>query len=165
MINAKILRKHLEYCQKTGRFKWLMPRSNKIKPGDSAGVLMNIGYVLIGIFGKRYYAHRLAFLYMTGKMPVNQVDHINLIRHDNRWKNLRHATRSQNHANTVKKRPRKSVYKGVTVNSGYSTLWRAKIKHNGTSIHLGYFSSEVKAAKAYDVAARKIFGEHARTNF
>lgn len=164
MITQELLKKHLKYCPATGDFTWILPRSNTIKAGDKAGCLMTIGYISIHFF-KSYYAHRLAHLYMTGSWPEKHIDHKNRIRSDNKWKNIRPSNCTQNGANKVKKSGCKSIYKGVMVNPTYPDHWRAKIKINKKSKHLGYFKKEKDAALAYDAAAREAFGEYARTNF
>ena len=93
------LHKSLVYHYNTGDWYWISDNSNNVKKGDEAGRIDSKGYRVIGINGKQYKAHRLAFLYMTGKMPPEEVDHINGVRDDNRWFNLRTATSTQNKLN------------------------------------------------------------------
>ncbi|MHC4566413.1 MAG: 5'-3' exonuclease H3TH domain-containing protein, partial [Planctomycetota bacterium] len=94
------------------------------------------------------------------------VDHINRNRLDNRKANLRPATAAQNGQNRVKYRKGKysSKYKGVSRRRSRMP-WRATIRVNGRPKHLGSFTSEVRAAKAYDRAAKKYHGEFAVLNF
>jgi hypothetical protein len=100
------------------------------------------------------------------KAPDNLfVDHINLNGLDNRKANLRLATKTQNSQNVPKtKRKTSSKYKGVSYQTR-DRVWRAKIKINRRDKNLGSFKNEIDAAKAYDRAARKYFGEFARPNF
>jgi hypothetical protein len=80
------------------------------KIGKVAGHLNNKGYICIGLGGKSYKAHRLAFLYMTGSFPEEQVDHIDGNKANNRWENLRKASSFQNMQN----KPSRTKYeKGV----------------------------------------------------
>jgi hypothetical protein len=72
---------------------------NRMKEGDIAGCPNPKGYLRISIDGKRNYAHRLAFLYMSGEMPPDDVDHINGNVQDNRWGNLRSVNKSENMRN------------------------------------------------------------------
>lgn len=93
-----------------------------------------------------------------------EIDHINLVRSDNRKQNLRTATSLQNKRN---KRPEKSGtsgYKGVSLNKR-AGKWIAYIMVNYHQIHLGYFDTPEEAAHAYDAAAKKRFGEFAWLNF
>ena len=93
-----------------------------------------------------------------------EADHINGDTLDNRWpENLRVGTRSQNHANS-KPQGGTSRYKGVCWHK-HAGKWVARITHNGKPIYIGLFTNEVEAAKAYDEAARRLFGEYARCNF
>jgi hypothetical protein len=92
------------------------------------------------------------------------VDHINGNGLDNRRVNLRAATRSQNAANRGPTRDNTSGFKGVTWNK-QARKWRAKVKADGMWRHLGYHVTAEAAARAYDAAARELFGEFARLNF
>jgi hypothetical protein len=78
-----------------------------------AGCLQHNGYRHIGVLGKVYSAHRLAFLYMTGKFPLDEVDHKNHERSDNRWSNLREVTRLENSRNRSMHLNNKSGFSGV----------------------------------------------------
>lgn len=94
-----------------------------------------------------------------------EIDHANRDVHDNRKKNLRLATHSQNNANKVKYlHDASSKYKGVTWHkaNGY---WQAQLKTRGINYYLGKFETEVEAALAYDRKAKEVHGEFARTNF
>ena len=91
------------------------------------------------------------------------IDHINGNGLDNRRANLRLATVAQNAWNS-KKRKSRSGYKGVCYDKA-KRRWRAAIVHHGRRIHLGYFKEKLEAAKAYDTAAIKYFGQFAHTNF
>lgn len=92
----------------------------------------------------------------------NQTDHINGVGLDNRRENLRKTNTSQNHANQPKRRGvYSSQYKGVSLHK-HSGLWKAEIGAKG---YIGYFKTEEEAARAYDVKAKELFGEFARTNF
>jgi hypothetical protein len=92
------------------------------------------------------------------------VDHINHNALDNREANLRPATHSQNTCNTPKYKPSRSKYKGVTWHKR-KDKWQARIRINRKTIHLGYFNSQIKAAKARDQAARKYHRQFAILNF
>ena len=88
------------------------------------------------------------------------IDHVNRNPLDNRKCNLRVATRSQNNAN---KAQREGSFKGACWRP-IPRRWKAYIKVDHKQIHLGYFSNAVDAAKAYNAAALKYFGEFARLN-
>jgi len=93
-----------------------------------------------------------------------QVDHVNGDGLDNRRRNLRACSDTQNHANALKRRTNMSSrFKGVTFDKSRGK-WSAKINPTGKTVNLGRFDTEVKAALAYDVAALQHFGEYARTN-
>lgn len=121
----------------TGIFTNKIRRSGSCA-GKKAGSLNNNGYALIRINKKNYAAHRLAWLYMYGAWPTFEIDHINMVRHDNRICNLREVTRFQNSQNTGLNSNNTSGHKGVhwdTTNS----KWKGQIRLNGKRFSLGYF--------------------------
>ena len=109
---------------------------------------------------KLVYMHRA----IIGAKDGEIVDHANGQKLDNRRSNLRLATRSNNASNQKKRSSTKAKYKGVIWRQN-AQRWQGYIGTMGKWIHLGYFDSEIEAAKAYDEAARQMFGEFAKTNF
>jgi hypothetical protein len=152
------LRALLDYNSKTGEFRW-RKRVGSIKPGDIAGTLVQ-GYRKIEINGRSYPAHQLAWLYKKGKWCSQMIDHRDLDPSNNRWTNLRQATRSQNNANRRVSPNNVCGLKGVSPHQGQ---WRTTIRKNGRRYHLGKFATPQAAHAAYAKAARKLFGKFART--
>lgn len=97
-------------------------------------------------------------------MDARGVDHIDHDGLNNRRSNLRVATGTQNAGNQRPQLAVTSLYKGVWWHSA-SRRWQAGIQASKRKYHLGYFSSELEAAYAYDAAARELFGEFACPNF
>ncbi len=118
-------------------------------------------YIRLKVDGKHYLAHRLAFLYMLGRWPIDQVDHENGNGMDNRWSNLRGSTNSQNKANRTKQSNNTSGHKGVYW-SKVNKRFYASIKHNGKNHYLGCFADIEPAIVAYKSAAAELHGEFAR---
>lgn len=103
--------------------------------------------------------------FILNAKPGVYVDHHNHNTLDNRRQNLRVCSSSQNVANSLKtKNKTTSKYKGISWNK-LAKKWHAYIMQNYRRIHIGLFTSEVQAAKAYDTKARELFGEFAYTNF
>ncbi len=102
--------------------------------------------------------------FVMGKSSLGEWDHKNGNGHDNSYDNLRPCTRSQNMANSGKRVNNTSGFKGVSWHP-QAKKWRAYIKVNGRQISLGLFDLKEDAAKAYDKAAKKYFGEFAVLNF
>ena len=99
-LTQEILQHLLDYNPETGIWTWRNPLlRSKVKPGDIAGRITSGGRRQLRIASGFYYSSRLAWLYMTGEWPKDQVDHINRIRDDDRWENLRAANQSQNSYN------------------------------------------------------------------
>ena len=160
MLTQARLKQLLEYDPETGDFWWKEGRQK----GQYAGSHTGKGYLQIQLEGRKYFAHVLAWFYVIGQCSECQIDHINGIRDDNRWKNLREATGNQNQHNSKLRSDNTSGYKGVTWRK-YRNKYRARIKFYGKNLLLGYFSSPEDAARAYDAKARELFGEFARLNF
>ena len=147
-VTAQRLREILVYCQDTGLFRW------RAYGGVPAGSDSGDGYIRIGVDGRLYFAQRLAWLYVNGQWPENDVDHINGQRADNRLCNLRRATRSQNNINAVRPKDNTSGYKGVMASRG---KWLARIGVNRKKVFLGRFDSIEDAAQAYADAANRYY--------
>jgi hypothetical protein len=160
-LTAERLREVLNYDPATGVFTWLVRTARCRRIGEVAGCGKN-GYHQIGIDRRRYRAHRLAWLYMTGEWPAQEIDHINGDPSDNRITNLRPATSSQNKTNSRRRSDNNSGYKGVSFDRSRQK-WQARISVAGRSARrLGRFDCPVAAHAAYVAAAEKHFGEFAR---
>jgi hypothetical protein len=146
-LSQNELKTLLNYNQDTGVFTCKIYRGGLAKVGDIAGKVESYGHRRIKVNGKLYLAHRLAWFYVYGVWPTNDLDHINRIRDDNRLANLREATQAENSQNVGIVKSNTSGIKGVSWNSQKS-LWRAYITKCYTQIHLGFFVSKDEAAKA-----------------
>lgn len=120
-----------------GNLFWRSHRSN-IRAGSSAGYVDRNGYIVVKIDGKKYFLHRLIFLYFKGYLPENEIDHINRIRTDNRIENLREVSRQCNVRNTGNRSDNKSGVKGVRWIE-QDKKWLARIVSNQKCISLGYY--------------------------
>lgn len=161
MITQHRLKQLLDYDPETGVFRWRELAHNRVhcvKIGDVAGGLNAHGYVMVAVDGKKYPAHRLAWLYVHGHWPKEQIDHKNRCRDDNRLCNLRSATRSQNGANSPAPKNNKSGFKGVNFFRG---AWHATIRKDGRTRYLGRHETPEAASEAYKRAASSLFGEFA----
>lgn len=152
-VSQDRLKTILIYDPLLGVFSWREPcGGNKI--GSLAGTKTEDGYINIGVDKIYYRAHRLAWLYMEGYFPEHDIDHINGIRHDNRWCNLRHVSRSCNARNSVVRHTNKSGVKGVSWHKG-KEKWVSTIRYNGKQVWLGAFNKFIEAVKArYDAEVK-----------
>lgn len=155
---AELVRELLIYNPETGVFTWRVNRG-WLKAGTVAGSPHRAGYTILGIALRMYRAHRIAWLYMTGKWPADAIDHINGIRDDNRWANLREATWQENLRSTKRRIDNTSGFKGVRKEG---TKWVASIYPNRKRIKLGTFDTPEEAHAAYCAAAEQLYGEFAR---
>lgn len=153
MLTQKILKELLTYNEHTGVFVWNERRGGSALKGSIA-VALSSGYRNIMVDKKTFQAHRLAWLYVYGKFPDKDLDHVNLKRDDNRISNLREVNDSENKQNQRKYSTNTSGYKGVSRKKS-SSKWRAEICVNYKKISLGSFEKIEDAAKAYEDAAKK----------
>lgn len=149
MISAQELRERLQYDPNTGHWVWLKtPRSGFV--GKPAGSLDAKGYWCIKIDGQSYKASRLAFLYMTGEWPTDEMDHVDTKPWNDVWTNLRPATRLENIQNRQMRTDNSSGAVGVYWN-GANSKWIAQID----KVYLGSFASFDEAVAARDAAAKE----------
>lgn len=172
MISQERLKELLHYNPETGVFRWL-PRPvntreerrwNTRYANKTAGhKRKKTGYVTIYVHGRLYMAHQLAFLYMTGDFPKNQIDHKDGNTNNNKWNNLREATHAQNMQNRKLLKSSTSGVSGVIWDKE-KRRWRARISVNGKRIILGRFRDKSEAIKARRDAELKYFGEFTPTH-
>jgi len=156
MLTVPRLKELLSYDTETGKFYWVIGRGGNAPAGREAGTYLMGGYISIYIDGRRYLAHRLAWLWCNGAWPQNQIDHINRIRDDNRIANLRQATASQNKVNSIDR----SKSRGVYQHKG-SRTWNARVHIAGKSISLGFYKTKSDAIAARRMAEPRFYGEFA----
>lgn len=168
-ITPEYIKTILDYNPDTGIFIWkenptYPPEWNTKYANKRAGCARPIGngvlYRFIGIRKKQYFEQVLAWAYMTGAWPVLTIDHKNKDQLDNKWDNLRLATRSQNQMNRGLQSNNTSGYKGVVWHK-IIKKWVARIKIDNKTKHLGCFTSPEEAFVAYCEAAKVLHGEFA----
>lgn len=154
VLTAEYLRACVNYDPQTGHFSARLP-SCKRNEGDRLGAEGSHGYLGINIAGRSYLAHRLAWLYVHGCWPPEQIDHIDRDRKNNRLENLRPCTNQQNNWN---KRPA-TGHDGVSWCASRGR-WRARITVDAKGKSIGYFEDLSEA-----LAARRIAEERVRGRF
>lgn len=161
-IDQKQLKELLHYCPLSGDFTWKYPTSFRVKSGDVAGYIHSNGlgksYVQIRIYKVKYYAHQLAFLYINGELPSEQVDHLNGNGLDNSFVNLRLVNHSENSKNQKLRCTNTSGVVGVFW-SNDRRLWQASITVKGKTLFLGRFS-DIEDAKKARTSAEDFYGFH-----
>jgi len=151
-LTQEMLKELLHYNPDTGIFTWTDKVRNKNRKGAIAGSVYSKGYLMIKVNNQwnknRYLAHRLAFLYMEGYFPENDIDHINRIPLDNRWCNLREVSKSCNAKNKDILPNNTSGITGVTkYNDKGVVSYRA-------SIQIGLKQIKLKRRKTFSEAVK-----------
>lgn len=156
MLTAETLRRVLNYNPDTGLLTWRESRG-RVAAGQVAGSLRKRdGVVRVRVNGRFYGAHRLAWLWVNGRWPGNELDHINGIPSDNRIANLRDCGRTINRQN-MRRAHHDSASKTLGVSwSASSRKWRARIWAGGKEVGLGIFDTTEQAHKAYLTAKRRL---------
>ena len=147
MLTQERLKELLHYNPETGLFTRLIQRTN-----GGSGFIHSTGYVHIYIAGKTYAAHRLAWFYMTGEFPKHDIDHINGIKHDNRFCNLRDVPKCVNMQN--ERHARKHSSSKLMGATRHKNKFQSAIHINGKRVHLGTFNTAEEAHAAYIEAKR-----------
>ena len=145
------LRTLLKYDPATGVFTNRVTRNPRAKVGDLAGALTSEGYIAFQIDGIKMYAHRAVWLYVYGKWPKEEIDHINRRRDDNRLFNLRAVSRLANSHNTGKHVTNTSGHKGVTFHRR-SKRWQVQLRANNKTFYVGQFNQLADAVQARAIA-------------
>ena len=156
-LTQERLKELFNYNPDTGIFTRRIRTSHKVKPGDIAGYI-SAGYVRMSVDYKMYMAHRLAWLYMYGELPIDGMGHINHVRSDNRLENLRLATHALNNKNKSMNKSNSSGVVGVMWHKA-TNKWLAKIGIKNKAIHLGVFKDIEDAISARKEAEDK-YGFH-----
>jgi hypothetical protein len=150
------LKSLLSYDPITGALSWRVKRG-KCYPGQVIACRNGSGYIVVRVDNMLHRAHRIAWAIMTDEWPCGEIDHINRNRSDNRFCNLRIATRCQNMQNTRKPITNKSGVKGVSFDKK-TKKWRSDIRADGKKFNLGRFNTIEEAKRAYNSAVQKLHG-------
>lgn len=161
MLTQARLKELFNYNPETGIFTRLISTSNSVKPGDVITCTNKKGYVVFRVDGRLYRAHRLAWLYMTGNMPIDEIDHKNTIKTDNSFLNLREATRLENKRNINITSKNTSGFKGVSFCKN-KTYFRAYATVNKKQINLGCYKTAESAYEARLAFVNSNFKEFSR---
>jgi hypothetical protein len=167
-LNQQLLHEFLSYCPRTGilrwkrRHRWWFTSDHSCKTwntrfaGQPAGSLGSDGYTRISLLSRRYTAHRVIWLMVTGKWPSVEIDHRNRKRSDNRFVNLKDGTRTDNQRNRTLNKNNKSGFAGVYYDAR-DCRWVAKMKRKGKTKHLGSFATKRAAVAARRAAQRRFW--------
>ena len=172
----ELLRKLLRYEPDTGKLFWRertpdlfssgkhsaahrCNRWNSRYRGEEAFTAnVGLGYLVGGIFDRLHRAHRVIWAMETGAWPLEDIDHINGVRDDNRMINLRAVSRTENMRNAKMPKSNTSGTVGVLCHNP-TGRWRAEIKVDGKALHLGLFDKKSDATAARKAAEVK-YGFH-----
>lgn len=163
MITQAQLKVILHYCPVSGHFVWKVDRNANKLIGKRAGYRDKKGYRKIMIDEVGHNEHRLAWLYMTGNWPEDQIDHINNIKDDNSFANLRQATNGQNQQNIKMFKTNKSGYKNVSWHK-IMKKWVVLLRINNKTAIREYFSDVNEAGQFAEKARKQIHKEFSTCN-
>jgi hypothetical protein len=159
MLTQKELKEYLQYNPDTGEFIWLKSPVKRMI-GKIAGYINDSGYISIQLNNIQYRAHRLAFLYMKGSFPIDQVDHLDKIRSNNKWDNLVESSQAENQLNKHNNIDKRS---GFTYIVGRSTTktWTVRLPKKFTTegkseLYIGSFKNLEEAIEALECALIKV---------
>lgn len=151
------IRQMINYDPETGVLTWVAHPKHESRDGTKAGYLSkSTSYWCIEIFGREYKIHRLGWLFMTGAWPKDgyDIDHINQNKADNRFCNLREATRPQNRVNSKRNSNNTSGCTGV---QPWFNKWRVKVG----GAYVGLYDTFEEAVAVRHKAAKEVYGKFA----
>lgn len=154
-------RELLSYDPESGKLVWRVNRTGTAKAGDEVGgphLYKGKAYRTFKVKGQYHFAHRVAYLLVTGVFPEDEIDHENGNGMDNRWSNLRVVDRNTNMKNLRMYSTNTSGVQGVYWNKSLNR-WHARIHHEGKRVHLGFYTN-VEDAVAARTAAEVTYGFH-----
>jgi len=154
LISADEAQELLSYNPDTGILTWNVNRKRCARAGQSAGSLKVSGYIVIGIYKKMYYAHRMAWFLHHGEWPKYTIDHINRNRSDNRIANLRDVNIGVNSQNSLKSKLIELRSMGETDLPGVEPSpnmrsWHAAIEYKGKKLVAKGFKTAEEAHAMY----------------
>ena len=161
-LDHETLTRILDYDPETGVFVWKEKIAAKVVVGRVAGFPDN-GYVRISMYGNQHMAHRLAWFYVYGKWPDEEIDHIDMDRSNNRIANLRAATKAENMRNRGAQSNNKIGLKGVCEHTQQPGKYTSQITKDRKKIHLGIFDTPEAAHQAYIKALSQHHKEYGRS--
>jgi hypothetical protein len=147
----------LNYDPKTGLFTWAKAR-RRCRLGSVVGCQMKSGYISIRLDNELFYAHRLAWLYVYGKWPTDQIDHIDGKRDNNKVCNLREVSNLENAQNI--RGPKAKNSSGFLGVRKENSKWLAEIKVNYKPIRIGLFATPEEAHEAYILTKRRLHAKN-----
>lgn len=162
MITQERLKEVAHYNPDTGIFTWKTVLSYRTVIGQPFGSKHHSGYLSVTIDGRVYRLHSLAMFYVTGQWPQEFIDHANGVRDDNRFSNLRFASRSENTRNAKIRKDNRSGTKGVNYRNKSGGQWICRIYTNEGRIYLGCFKTEEEAIQVITDAREKYHKEFAK---
>ncbi len=151
------------YDQLTGDIRWksVPPKFQRAKVGDLVGTVGAKGYLIVGVDRVQYLAHRIIWKMVKGADPVDQVDHEDTNRLNNRWLNLREAANGPNLYNSRLRSDNKSGFKGVCWDKSHNA-WAAYIAAGDGHKRIGRFKLKADAISARLKAAEELHGQFMR---
>ncbi len=152
MLSQERLKQVFDYDPHKGTFTRKMKQTGVLR-GAISGCRTAEGYLVTSVDEKSYKCHRLAWLYMTGQWPIGQIDHINGVKDDNRFENLRDVPQRTNIQNQ-RKAQRSNKSTGVLGTYKTGNKFAARVTHEGKKIYLGVYATIDEAQAAYLGAKR-----------
>ena len=161
MVTQEQLKQMFEY--ENGQLIYKINPKGRSKKGDSAGTIQPNGYTQVMISGKRYYLHRLIWMYHNGSLP-SFIDHVNRDKSDNRIENLRIADKLLNSwKSDTSTTTSQTGYKGVCYMM-VRNKYLAYAYHKKQFVFIGHYDTDVDAARAYNEKVLELRGEYAVLN-